>query len=205
MVMKKYFMMAVMAVGALTASAQKGEFHYTPHISFGYAHYSHDVDFGIFNISIKHGIQGSVGADVEYMVSNSFGLSAGLDYNYYYFKDSDITPQLKTEITTSYSNLNLPILAQYHFGNGFALKAGLQPMFILSMNVSLGMDGESIIDESSTEDIKTVALALPVGISYTFHTPITIDLRYNIPITTLNTDEHYKKISGVTLGIGYRF
>lgn len=204
MVMKKYFMMAAMAVAAFTASAQKGEFHYTPHVSIGYAYFSHEEYVG-FDISLNHSIQGTIGADVEYMLSNSFGLSAGLDYNYIYAKDSDKTPKLSLEATTSFSYLNVPILAQYHLGDGFALKAGLQPMFILAAKGTFSIDGVSLYDKSSTDGFKTMALALPVGISYTFHTPITLDLRCNIPVTTLNSDDDYAKIVSVSLGIGYRF
>lgn len=201
--MKKLIMMAVMAVVALTASAQKGEFHVTPHITAGYAHMSDakvNPDVGDFDMS-NHVLAGA-GVDLEYMLSNTFGLSVGADYN---FIRSTTEKEGSHELYLNYSYLNVPVLAQLHVGEGLAFKAGFQPMFVLDAKVhakgNSGSDSDSFKDE-----LKSVAYAIPVGISYTFATPITMDLRCNIPVTKVNkTDELDMKMLSVTLSLGYRF
>lgn len=204
--MKKFIIIAVMAISALTASAQKGDFHITPHISLGYAGLTGNSDIDVpgaeGEVDVVNNLLGGIGADFEYMLSNSFGLSAGLDYNYVRSGNNSLTTgNKKIDAYTSYSFLNVPILAQYHFGEGFALKAGFQPMFVLEAETSVDGDSESFKDAC-----ESVMFAIPVGISYTFSTPITVDLRCNIPVSNLNKGgKEDNKLVGITATVGYRF
>ncbi len=207
--MKKFFLMAVMAVAALTASAQKGEFHVTPHISLGYAHISNsELNIDGFSADLSSCVSGSVGADVEYMITDMFGLSAGVDYNYIQtLKATMKAGSSETDFYATYSYLNIPVLAQVHFGEGWAIKAGFQPMFML--DADLHADGKdsniSFFQKGSLKDhCESVAFAVPVGISYTFETPITVDLRCNIPVSNIDK-EGDNKMLGVIATVGYRF
>lgn len=206
--MKKYFMMAVMAVAALTASAQSGEFHITPHVNLGYAYLS---NVGDDNDELSHNILGGFGADVEYMLTDEFGISGGLDFNYmesgkYTYKDKDG----EGESYCKYTWLNVPILAQYHIGN-FALKAGIQPVINLSADVHTEASGSGVTvsgDYSFTDELNTVGLAIPVGVSYTFDVPVTVDLRCAIPVTGMDKDVDFgdnSLLTPITVSVGYRF
>lgn len=97
--MKKFFMMAVMAAAALTASAQKGDFYITPHLGLGYAHVTDFTDY-------EGNISGIVGADFEIMMTNTLGLSAGLDS----FKDGINKFMLAVPVGVSYTFQDTPIV-----------------------------------------------------------------------------------------------
>ena len=196
--------MAVMAVAAFTASAQKGEFHVTPHISLGYGHMSDATTIAMNgSVDLNSNLLGGVGADLEYMISNSFGLSVGADYNY--IRSTTEKFGNHDEIYATYSFLNVPVLAQYHFGEGFAFKAGFQPMFMLEAK-AYAKDKSGSDSKSFKDEFKKVAYAIPVGISYTFETPVTLDLRCNIPVGKMNDfDGKDMKLLGITATVGYRF
>lgn len=211
--MKKFFMMAVMAVAALTASAQKGDFYITPHMSLGYVHSSDSKGESkeLGELDFTHNILGGIGADFEYMLSNSFGLSAGLDYNYIQsMKTTFKNGSSELDVYTSYSFLNIPILAQLHFGEGWAIKAGFQPMFTLAADAhGDGKSGNNVAFQTGSikDNCESVIFAVPVGLSYTFQdTPITVDLRCNIPVSKVNKNgSDDVKLLGITATVGYRF
>lgn len=203
--MKKFIMMAVMAIVAISANAQKGEYFITPRIGFGYGNISNMGD----DIA-RDNLGGNLGVDFEYMLSDQFGLSAGLEGMYLKSGEETISVEgasVKTYAT--YGFVNIPILAQYHFGN-FAVKAGLQPSFKASAKLHsdhkvLGMSGS---EDEDFNNINSFNLSIPVGISYQFSTPIVLDLRCAIPVTKLNKDNNpggNNKLTTVMLSIGYRF
>ena len=207
--MKKFFLMAVMAVAALTASAQKGEFHVTPHATLGYAHMTNaEVTAEIGTVDLASNIVGGIGADVEYMLANSFGLSLGLDYNYIQsLKNSIKRNDGELEFYTTYSYLNIPVLAQVHFGEGWAIKAGFQPMILLAADLHADGKGSNVVfnKKGSLKDAcESVVFAVPVGLSYTFDSSVTVDLRCNIPVSKIDKGGDNKMI-GVTATVGYRF
>lgn len=211
--MKKFFMIALMAVAALTASAQTGEIHITPHVGIGYANVS--------NLKLPSPIQinpdkmkmndfsdltsYTLGAEVEYMVSDNFGVSGGLDY--FLSKSGEVSESTENysfeakDMYFTFSYLNIPLLAQYHFGQ-FAVKAGLQPGF------KLAADYHSNGDKAKAE-IESFSLSLPVGVSYQFNnSPIVMDLRCAIPLTKMNKNKFPEgdlKLTSVILSAGYRF
>lgn len=205
--MKKLLMIAAMAVAAFTANAQ--EIHITPHLGIGYSHFYNmpdgNNDANTFN----------VGADVEYMLGSKLGLSAGADLQYVLTEEYQFPYELKNKWQRNkFLYLNIPLLAQYHMGQ-FAIKAGLQPAFLLSAKHTY--DGES---SSVKDQLQTFSLALPVGVSYEFKkTPIVLDLRCAIPLTKQNKGNFYQSEEGswvegnegntklltVMLTAGYRF
>lgn len=201
-------MLAVMAVAALTASAQSGEFHITPHVNLGYAYLSNVIDE--FD-ELRHNIVGGFGADAEYMLTDEFGISGGLDLNYMESgKSTYKDKEGEAESYNKYMWLNVPILAQYHIGN-FALKAGIQPVINLSADEHTEISGSGIninADDSFSDNVKTVGLAIPVGVSYTFDVPVTVDLRCAIPVTGFSKDLDLSDdgmLTPITVSVGYRF
>lgn len=214
--MKKLFVIAIMAIVAMTANAQQGDIRITPHLGLGYANMSNtkmiymmpltENPYGEANLSNCFAF--FAGADAEYMVSDQFGVSAGLDV---LVAKSDVKevelPDYKFSTGDMYFNytyINVPILAQYHFGQ-FAVKAGLQPAFLVAADSH--RDGHK---ESMKDACNKFNLSLPVGLSYEFkNTPIVLDLRYALPLTKVNKESveggKNNKFSTVTLAVGYRF
>ena len=68
-------------------------------------------------------------------------------------------------------------------------KAGLQPGFL--------------VNKDDAEDVKTVDLSIPVGLSYEYQN-LVFDARYNIGVTKVFEDvDHYNNVIQIT--IGYKF
>ncbi len=205
--MKKIFMIAAMAVAALTASAQS-KFHFTPHVGIGYNNMANaKVTFETKDYKASSGDGWLIGAEAEYMATDNVGISLGVDY-LYSKSDEQEFKNLDTGHTSGnqyykYSYLNVPVLAQYHIGK-FAVKAGLQPTFNLSADKYRGHEGKVDMKEA----FNSVTLALPVGVSYEFGVPVVLDLRCAIPLTKQNKEKLYDKdwrFTTVTLTAGYRF
>lgn len=74
--MKKFFILAIMAVAAITASAQQKDVTITPHLGIGYSH--------LYNMPKANNDANafSVGAEAEYMLDSKLGVSAGVDLQY---------------------------------------------------------------------------------------------------------------------------
>lgn len=198
--MKKFFMIAVMAVVALTANAQKGEYFVTPHVGFGYIS-SQKIPTSHFGMDdyVREGLGFQVGVDAEYMVADNVGLSAGVDFLYAKTDALEFTNGLGDKLTVyaDYSYINIPLLAQYHVGH-FAIKAGLQP------SISLGGNWKDGDEKESLDDLKSVGFSVPVGVSYKFNSPLVLDLRYSIPMTK-QFEHGNNKFASVILTLGYSF
>jgi hypothetical protein len=98
--------------------------------------------------------------------------------------------------------LNVPVLLQYMFDNGFRLQAGPQVGFLLSANQK---------SDNSTTDIKgnykSIDFGIGLGGSYV-HVPtgFGVDLRYNLGLSNIN--ENTALVSnnrGFQLGVFYLF
>lgn len=158
--MKKLsFILIAMAVVYQSASAQ----------GFGYGvkagvNVSSMSDF--VNSRSIAGFTGGVFAELKLLPI--FGVSADILYSRQGVKGE--TAAVNTTTKTDY--LNIPILANYYIFPGLAVKAGLQPGFLLGARQS----GESIRNAFKTAD-----LMIPIGISYKLPLlGLIFDARYNI-------------------------
>ena len=85
--------------------------------------------------------------------------------------------------------INIPVTLNYYLSRGFALKAGLQPGFMVS--------------KDNVSDVNTFDLAVPVGMSYEYGNFV-IDGRYNIGVTKVpKHSDGYTNVLQFT--IGYKF
>ena len=103
----------------------------------------------------------------------------------------------------------MPVLANFYVTKGLALKAGIQPSFLVSAKnkISATLDGGSYKETADLKDeLNSVDFSIPVGISYTFRMGLVLDLRYHIGCTDLLKDGDYKLTNRVaTLTVGWRF
>lgn len=198
--MKKLMMIAVMAVCCLTASAQKmrhdaGKFTIQPMagLSMGYWRGERNID-GISTTSTSNDarVGFAVGAEAEYYTStNWLSISAGVLYQQQGWKFKEYSKSHNIDY------INIPVLANFYVGKGFALKAGLQPGF----KVNASYDGNEI------KNVKSFNFAIPVGLSYEFKNGITLDLRGAASLTRVDDfDDDIKWYTdGGMLTIGYKF
>ena len=193
--MKKFFLMAVMAVACLTANAQnsrhsEGSFTLQPMI--GIAAGTLSGTYSDFEISSKDPRAGlTIGAEAEYYTKTPWlSVSAALMYTQQGWE----TKVNGKTYTQKLDYINIPVLANFYVAKGFALKIGLQPGFLVSAD-----------DKSSFESFN---LSMPIGLSYEFKNGITLDLRGTPGLTAVNkhsTSECKLRSDCSTLTIGYKF
>ena len=193
--MKKFFLMAVMAVACLTANAQnarhsEGSFTLQPMI--GIAAGTLSGTYSDFEISSKDPRAGlTIGAEAEYYTKTPWlSVSAALMYTQQGWE----TKVNGKTYTQKLDYINIPVLANFYVAKGFALKIGLQPGFLVSAD-----------DKSSFESFN---LSMPIGLSYEFKNGITLDLRGTPGLTAVNknSSSDWKLRSDCsTLTIGYKF
>lgn len=98
--------------------------------------------------------------------------------------------------------LNIPLLAQYLFDNGFRIEAGPQIGFLTS--------AKSKTDNTSDDrkdDFKSTAFSIPVGVGYLTTSGFGFDARYNFGISDINNTSSSTKVQSnvFQFGIFYQF
>ena len=179
--MKKLLVMAAMVLSSVGAFAQysAGDFTIQPKVGLNCASVTTD------GADYKAGFVG--GAELEYHISPLVGLSGGLLYSFQGFKVSED----HVSATWSLSYLNIPILANFYVAKGLALKAGVQPGFMVGK------------DDANSDVVKTFDFSVPVGISYEYMN-FCLDARYNIGCTKV-FDGADGNNSVFQLTLGYKF
>ena len=201
--MKKIFMMAVMAVAALTANAQNevGQFTLMPKAGINISKITGS------EAKSKVGFVG--GVEAEYGIAESFGLSFGALYSMEGAKGDLVvatgngaSAYLVPDAKVNLGYINIPILAQYYPVKGLAFKAGIQPAFKVSAKAS--KDGESAKMKDLGYDVNAFNLSIPVGISYEY-AKVVLDFRYNIGLTKIVKDSEKGRNSTFAITLGYKF
>ncbi len=98
--------------------------------------------------------------------------------------------------------LNIPVLFQYMFDNGFRLEAGPQVGLLLSAKSKVGNLSTDIKD-----NLETLDAGLLVGVGY-IHPPtgFGVDARYQFGLTNINKSNNFKSYNrGFQLGVFYQF
>ena len=135
-----------------------------------------------------------IGAEAEYHIKNWLGISGGVLYSQQGLKVKDVDTKMKLDY------VNVPILANFYVAKGLALKAGLQPGFLVNAKVG---------DLDIKDACEKFDLSVPVGISYEY-AGFCLDARYNVGTTKVfkGDTEDYDKSSKnevFQLTIGYKF
>ena len=194
-IMKKLILLAVVAMMA-TLSVNAQNTFVKPMVGPTFSKFTSFDD-----AKFKVGVVG--GMEVGYYVSEPFALTAGLlvslqGSNY---KDEEYFKDQKTTMTY----LNVPLLANYYVAPGFAIKAGIQPGFLLGRKSkgSEKVDGAwEDYEITDTEGLKKLDLSIPIGLSYEFSN-IVLDARYNLGLTKIIEDVKAKN-SVFMLTLGYK-
>ena len=98
--------------------------------------------------------------------------------------------------------LNIPLLAQYLFDNGFRIEAGPQIGFLTSAKSKTDNTSVDIKD-----DFKSTAFSIPVGVGYLTTSGFGFDARYNFGISDINNTSSSTKVQSnvFQFGIFYQF
>lgn len=172
-IMKKTLLAIVFAAFAFTANAQSeaGSMFIKPMAGGTLTTLTGDVD----HAKMKFGFVG--GAEFIYQLSDQFALSGGALYTMQGAK------QDYTDIKVNLDYLNIPLLANYYVAPGLAIKAGLQPGFLMSAKAKA-----DDVEVDMKDGLKSFELAIPIGVSYEFD-DFVIDARYNFGVTNINKDD----------------
>ncbi len=192
--MKKFFIMAVMAVCSLAASAQ------TPAPGFSIA-----PKVGV-NISTIDGadhnktkVGFAIGAEALYMFNDMMGISGGVMYS------QQGSKQEALGITATYKAdyINVPIMLNEYVYPGLAIKLGIQPGFKVNEEIKFEKGGNGI--SGTREDLESLDISIPIGISYEF-SKIVLDARYNWGVSNIAKEDGKKGHNSVfQVTLGYRF
>ena len=126
----------------------------------------------------------AAGAELQHQATDKVGIAVGALYSAQGFK--------KDHFTWTPGYINVPITLNYYVAQGFALKAGVQPGFMVAK------------DDMSDDAVKTFDLSIPLGMSYEYQN-LVFDARYNIGCTKVfkHSDEGYNNVIQIT--VGYKF
>ena len=219
--MKKMMMMLLMATVALTASAQNevGQFTLQPKVGLNLASVSgvYTIDNPYTNEKDDGNLKGdfAIGVEAEYGLSEKFSVAAGVLYSCQgkdfgsvkLYNNPDGSAGWgwdKNVLNLGY--LNIPIVANFYFARNWAIKAGIQPGFLLSAKEKVdGIGTNESYDKDIKSDYQSFDLSIPLGLSYEYQ-KVVFDLRYNLGLTKINKkgDESCKN-NVIQFTIGYKF
>ncbi len=224
--MKKVVLFFVAIAATMSAFAQSpvGTFSVTPKVGINFSNLTGNEFDQVYESNLLGDLEASchyrlgfvVGAEADYQVANRFAVSAGLLYSMQGWErgssleveGTDTKLEDNTKLALGY--LNVPILANLYLFKGFAIKAGVQPGFLLSSKLKNDVTGKGLavgLDNHKDEDVKdgckTFDFSIPVGLSYEFSDGLVLDFRYNIGLTDVSETENGKN-SVFQVTVGYK-
>ena len=222
--MKKLFLVAAMTVAALSVSAQSkvkpGTWSIQPKAGVTITSVTglDELDGVMKDIAVKSESQvnvgATIGAEAEYQINDRFSVAAGVGYIMQgkQWDDYKVPGVEIKDMKIDLGYINVPIVANYYIFKGLAVKAGVQFAFMTNAKYKYTVktgNTETTQDIDIKDNCKTFDFSIPVGVSYQFKVPITIDARYQIGLTRLNkyNEEGIKnsKNSVFTVTVGYKF
>ena len=193
--MKKLMMIAVMAIFAMTASAQNtnrevGAFTLQPKVGLTIGSFSGEYVTVGGKVENKKRVGFTAGLEGEIYATNWLGIALGLNYAQQGWKFGDVK--------CKYDYLNVPLVADFYVARGLALKTGVQLGFLMNAKWD---------DLNVKDDCNKTNFSIPIGISYEFSN-VVLDLRYNVALSKVNknaTDNYKYRSDLVQITIGYKF
>ena len=188
-------MIAVMAIFAMTASAQNtnrevGAFTLQPKVGLAIGSFSGEYITVGGKVENKKRVGFTAGLEGEIYATNWLGIALGLNYAQQGWKFGDVK--------CKYDYLNVPLVADFYVARGLALKTGVQLGFLMNAKWD---------DLNVKDDCNKTNFSIPIGISYEFSN-VVLDLRYNVALSKVNknaTDNYKYRSDLVQITIGYKF
>ena len=85
-----------------------------------------------------------------------------------------------SDLNLKLNYVNIPVLLQYNFDNGFRLQGGPQVGFLTGVADKVG---DEEINSVSSDDFNSVDFSIPLGLSYLSQSGFGVDARYNLGVT----------------------
>jgi hypothetical protein len=118
-----------------------------------------------------------------------------------YYSSEGAKSKSNSDASLNLGYLNVPVLAQYMFDNGFRIEAGPQIGFLLSAKNKTNSSSTGVKDA-----YKSTAFSIPVGVGYLTHSGLGFDARYNFGISNIVDNNGPSVKSNVfQFGIFYQF
>ena len=158
---------------------------------------------GTDNAMMKLGL--AAGAEFGYYVTEPLAITAGALVSMQGANMKDNYVPGYTDASSTLTYLNIPILANYYVAPGLALKAGVQPGFLLSRKYKYTMNGHEH-EFTDKDGLKTFDFSIPLGISYEI-SDFVIDARYNLGLSNVvdsDNSDYSQKNSVIMLTLGYK-
>jgi hypothetical protein len=167
------------------------------------------------NIGIKGGLNAyTINNDVDSNNDLKIGFHLGLLAHFHLADQFALQPEIifstqgakytlaGSEFNLNLNYINIPVLFQFMFDNGFRLQAGPQIGILASANSELNNNSTDIKD-----DFEPIDLGLSVGVSYINpESNFGIDLRYNHGLSNINASSNVNAFNrGLQAGVFYLF
>jgi hypothetical protein len=175
-----------------TAYAQRPILGIKGGVNFSNVHNSNNVEY-----DTKTGFH--AGLLAHFHVSPQFAIQPEVLYSAQGAKFD--AASINTRMNLGY--INVPVMFQYMFSNGFRLEAGPQVGFLVSGKTEAGN-----VEVDIKDDLNTVDFGVGGGIGYISKSGLGIDARYNFGLTDINKDNSSNVKSqnrGVQVGLFYQF
>jgi hypothetical protein len=164
------------------------------------------------NLGLKGGLNVyNINNDNNSEYDSKVGFHAGLIGHIHLTRQFAVQPELVYSVQgAKYTNggvesklnlgyINIPVLLQYMFDNGFRLQAGPQIGFMLNAKREVGD-----IKTDVKDGFKTVDLGLGFGAGYVTPSGFGIDARYNLGLSNINENDAVKSTNrGFQAGVFY--
>ena len=116
---------------------------------------------------------------------------------YYSAEGGKMTVSSNEEVTWKNDYINIPLLLQYNFDNGFRLQAGPQ----LGLSVSSKVEDQDGVEDDADEIFKSTNVGLSFGLGYLTYSGFGIDGRYNLGLNRI-TESSIQEAKGRAFQVG---
>lgn len=167
------------------------------------------------NLDKMLGAAALMGLELEYQIQEKIGIAFGLNYAlqgcaWENYRMNDVkykNPRIETEY------VNIPIVFNYYYNKGWALKAGIQLGFLTNAHFKIRSE-EKYMEKDATTDLsldlkdefESFDVSIPFGISYESDKHWVFDARYHLGLTKVNKNGSTDSKNGVfMITAGYKF
>jgi hypothetical protein len=191
--MKKLVLLTLITSSFIAASGQHPHLGIKAGVNLHNLRYK-DRDASDFRTGLHLGLQTHI------HITRKFAIQPELFYSMQ--GGTQETQTFVEDARTKLDYINLPVLAQYMFGNGFRIQAGPQLGFLLSAKTQIGNFELDVKDE-----VKSIDISLPVGLSYVTKSGFGVDGRWAFGLTDINDRGAGAKTynNGAQIGVFYIF
>lgn len=95
------------------------------------------------------------------------------------------------EYTWKTDYINVPVMVQYMFNNGFRIEAGPQLGFLVNAKQKLNSDDDDDFEEDIKDTFKKTDVSLGFGVNYLTYSGIGLGARYNLGLTNINEEREF--------------